>query len=97
MTQTLEGKAPGPDGFTYDFFHFFWNFIKQDVWQTVEESRKTPGVLLAFNATFITLILKEECSLTPKHFRLIALCNVIFKIITKVLANRLKTLLPMLN
>lgn len=54
------------------------------------------GVLHAFNATFITLIPKEERSLTLKSFHPIALYNVILKLITKVLANRLKPLLPRL-
>ena len=54
------------------------------------------GVLPAFNANFITLIPKEEKSLTPKAFCPIALCNVIFKLITKRIANRLEPLLPRL-
>ena len=62
----------------------------------MEESRKTLGVLPAFNDTFIALIPKEEKALTPKSFRPIALYNVIFKLITKVLANRVKPLLPKL-
>ena len=62
----------------------------------IENSRHTLGVLLAFNATFLTLIPKEKNSLHPKAFRPIALYNVIFKIITKITANRLKPLLPSL-
>jgi hypothetical protein len=96
MTQTQEGKALGPDGFTADFFHLCWNFIKEDVWKLVEESRKMLGVLPTLNSTFITLILKEKRSLTLKSFHPISLCNVILKIITKALANRLKPLLSML-
>jgi hypothetical protein len=95
MIQTLEGKALGPNGFTIDFFLFCRNFIKEDVWKIVEESHKTLGVLPAFSATFIILIPKEECSLTQKSFLPIALCNVIFKSITKVLTNRLKIILPL--
>jgi mannosylglycoprotein endo-beta-mannosidase len=44
--------------------------------------------------TFITLIQKEERATNPKQFRPISLCNVIYKIITKVIANRLKPILP---
>jgi hypothetical protein len=62
----------------------------------VEESRKTFGVFPTFNATFLTLIPKEDKALTPKSFHPIALYNVIFKLITKVLANRLKPLLSKL-
>ena len=94
MQQTPAGKAPSLDGFTAYFFHYCWHFIKTDMWQIVEESHKTLGVLLAFNATFLTLIPKEEKTITTKYFLPISLCNVIFKIITKVLANWLKPLLP---
>jgi hypothetical protein len=87
------GKAPGPDGFTTDFFHHCWDLVKKDVWEVVEESRTSGVVLPALNATFLTLIPKEERVTNPKQFRPIALCNVIYKIITKVVANRLKPIL----
>jgi hypothetical protein len=87
------GKAPGPDGFTTDFFQHCWDIVRKEVWEVVEESRTSGQVLPALNATFLTLILKEEWVTNPKQFRPIALCNVIYKIITKVIANRLKPIL----
>jgi hypothetical protein len=87
------GKAPGPDGFTTDFFHHCWDIVRKEVWEVVEESRTSGQVLSALNATFLTLIPKEERVTNPKQFRPIALCNVIYKIITKVVANRLKPIL----
>lgn len=48
------------------------------------------------NTTFIALIPREAQSQTPDKFRPIALCNVIYKIVSKVIALRLKLLLPLL-
>ena len=62
----------------------------------VEESRLKKGVLKSFNATFLTLIPKEAGAESPEKYRPIALCNVIYKIISKVIANRLNPLLPVL-
>ena len=38
MSQLKDGKASGLDGFTWNFFHFFWEKIKLEVWDLVEES-----------------------------------------------------------
>ena len=96
MKQLKEGKAPGPNGFTTTFFHKFWDLIKEEVWMVVEESRTLHWLLPSLNSTFIALIPKEENTSTPDKFCLIALCNVIYKVISKVIANRLKPLLPLL-
>ena len=94
FSQMAQGKAPGPDGFTTNFFHFFWDMIKEEVLAIEEESRSKRGVLKAFNATFLSLIPKGEGADSPDKFRPIALCNVIYKIITKVIENHLNPLLP---
>ena len=82
-----EGASLGPDGFTVNFFHHFWEMIKIDVWSIVEQSRLSSRILLSLNATFLTLIPKSEGVDTPDKFRPISLCNVIYKIITKVIAT----------
>eukprot|EP00253_Pinus_taeda_P006641 PITA_06641 len=96
MAQLKDGKAPGPDGFTSNFFHEFWDLISAEVWDLVEESRSMHWVLPSLNSTFIALVPKSEEANTPDKFRPIALCNVIYKLISKVVANRLKPLLPLL-
>jgi hypothetical protein len=90
------GKAPGPDGFIVDFSKACWEIVKYDVYRVVEDSRRTTSILKALNATMITLIPKENETKTPDRYRPIALCNVVYKIISKVIANRLKPLLPTL-
>eukprot|EP00253_Pinus_taeda_P030593 PITA_30593 len=87
-------KAPGPDGFTINFYKACWSIIKQDVWEVVEDSRRSGTILKSLNSTFLALIPKVEEAKTPDKFRPIALCNVIYKIISKVIASRLKTILP---
>ena len=94
--QMENGTAPGPDGFMVDFYQFFWDLVKEEVWEIVEESRKSKRILKTFNATFLTLIPKENGANFPEKFCQISLCNVILKIITKVIANCLKPLLPLL-
>jgi hypothetical protein len=94
VLQMEKGKALGPDGFTVDFFQCFWDLVKDEIWEVVEESRRTRQVLMAFNATFLSLIPKEHGADSPGMFRPISLCNVVLKIITKVMANRLKPLMP---
>eukprot|EP00253_Pinus_taeda_P013888 PITA_13888 len=87
-------KAPGPDGFTINFYKVCWEIVKNNIWEIVEDSRRSKTILKSLNSTFITLVPKVEEANTPEKFRPIALCNVIYKIISKVIANRLKLILP---
>lgn len=96
INHMAEGTAPGQDGFTVTFFHKFWDILKDEVLHLVESSRIDRKVLPAFNSTFITLLPKAEGANHPSKFRPISLCNVIYKIITKVIANRLKPIMNIL-
>jgi hypothetical protein len=68
--------------------------LHEEVWIVVEEFPNSGKVLPALNATFLTLIPKEERVTNPKNFIPIVLCNVIYKIISKVIALRSKPILP---
>lgn len=69
MAQLKDGKAPGSDGFIANFFHNFWEQIKKEVWELVEESRQLHQILPSLNSTFLALITKEENSSTPEKYR----------------------------
>jgi hypothetical protein len=88
------GKDPGPNGFTIEFFHYCCPMVLEEVCDLVQESKTSKNVLSSLNCTFLTLIPKEECVTNPKHFQSIALYNVIYKIITKVITLRIKPILP---
>lgn len=62
----------------------------------MEESHTLRWMYPSLNATFIALIPKVEESNTPEKYRPIALCNIIYKIVSKVIACRLKPLLPLI-
>ena len=86
-------KAPGPDGFPARFFQRNWGLIKDDIVKAVQQffiSRIMPD---GINNTTIVLIPKIKNPQTIKDFRPISLCNVIYKIISKCLVNRLRPLL----
>lgn len=90
------GKSLGPYGFTIDFFKTCWPFLKDEDHALMEDSSINKIVLNTLNSTFLTLILKKEGSYSSDHFQLIALCNVIYKIISKVLSNIINIVLPLL-
>ena len=87
VKQMAKDKAPGPDGFTTNFFHTGWDWLKEEIWALVDDSRKSESVLRALKSTFLTLIPKESGTEDPSKLRPITLCNVIYKIISKVIAN----------
>eukprot|EP00253_Pinus_taeda_P001418 PITA_01418 len=94
IKEMQNGKAPGPNGFNVDFFKFCWNIVKKDILRVVEDSRLNKTILKALNTSFNALISKQDNAQTLEKYRPIALCNVIYKVISKVVANRLKPLLP---
>eukprot|EP00253_Pinus_taeda_P009912 PITA_09912 len=96
VKQLKAGKAPGPNGFTSNFFHQFWDLIQIEVWQLVEESHALRWMYPGLNATFMALIPKTAEANKPDKYRPIALCNIIYKIGSKVIATRLKPLLPLI-
>jgi hypothetical protein len=86
-------KAPGPDGFNGLFFKKCWHIIKEDVYQLCNDFFSGNISLQAINSSFITLIPKNSNPVTPNDFRPISLLNSILKLITKLMADRLQTII----
>lgn len=83
-------KAPGPDGIPAFFFQEHWSIVKNDILNTVHAFFHLGYLSKTLNHTYITLVPKINFPDDVTHFRLISLCNVIYKVISKILVNRLK-------
>ena len=79
---------------TAGFYKKYWNVVGKVINSVVLDFLNRGADLNVINHTNVILILKKRSSSSPMDFRPISLCNVIYKIIAKVLANRLKVVLP---
>jgi hypothetical protein len=86
-------RSPGPDGWTSEFFCFFFDFLGEELLQMVEDTRITGKIAGGINSTFLVLIPKDDSPITFNDYRPISLCNLIYKIISKVISNRIKPFL----
>jgi hypothetical protein len=94
LKEMKRNASPGQDGFNVEFYLATWTWIGQDVVNLVRNFFETGIMPAHINDTHITLIPKKLVPLIPEDYRPISLCNVIYKIIAKCLANRLKPHLP---
>ena len=83
-------KSSGPDGWTVEFFIGFWDLVGPEILALVEESRRTGHISGALNTTFIALIPKVSKTTSYNDFRPISLCNFLYKIVSKIIAERMK-------
>ena len=94
IKQMVPLKAPSPNGMPYIFYQNYWELLGEDVTSFVLYFLNFASLPANLNHTFITLIPKVKNPKFVSEFRPISLCNVLYKIFSKVLANRLKKILP---
>ena len=86
-------KSLGPDGWSVEFFTFFFDLMGGDLLEMVEDTRKKGNLCGGLNSTFLALIPKANKPVSFDDFRPISLCNLVYKVISKVIANRIKPIL----
>nr|GEV40628.1 putative RNA-directed DNA polymerase, eukaryota, reverse transcriptase zinc-binding domain protein [Tanacetum cinerariifolium] len=82
-------KAPGSDGFTFGFYRRFWYLIDNDVYAAVKHFFIPGEIPKGCNSSFIALIPNISDANLVKDFHPISLIGSLYKIIAKILANRL--------
>lgn len=87
-------KSPGPDGFYSEFFRATWAITRGDFVHAVQLFFDKGFLPKGINSTILTLIPKKDEATFMKDYRPISCCNVIYKVISNILASHLKKLLP---
>ena len=90
MKSFKRDKCPGPDDWTVEFLIPFFDLIKSDLLRMVEGTKMSSSINHKISSTHIALIPKKGDAESFMDFRPISLCNISFKIISKIIAERIK-------
>ncbi|XP_028052004.1 uncharacterized protein LOC114256537 [Camellia sinensis] len=95
VIKTCNGnKALGPDGFNMAFFKKCWKIVKFDVLHFMREFHQNASLVGGIISSFIVLIPKNDSPSCLEEYRLISLIGSMYKILAKVLSNRMKQVMP---
>ncbi|XP_068479065.1 uncharacterized protein [Phaseolus vulgaris] len=87
-------KSPGPYGYNFNFIKKSWDVIKSDIVAVVAQFHDSSSIPKGCNASFIALVPKVSDPLKLDQYRPITLVSALYKIISKVLSCRIKSVLP---
>ena len=86
-------KSPGPDGWTIEFILAGYDSMGPELLLLVEETRKNGVLHPPLNSTFLTLIPKKDSPESLEDYKPISLCNITYKVVTKIIAQRFRKVL----
>ncbi|CAN1746948.1 LINE-1 retrotransposable element ORF2 protein [Linum perenne] len=87
-------KSPGPDGFNPGFYQAWWPKLGTELFTTCARWLETSSIPRDVNTTNVVLIPKTDKPESMRDLRPISLCNVAYRILAKILANRLREVIP---
>ncbi|KAL0455459.1 UNVERIFIED_CONTAM: LINE-1 reverse transcriptase [Sesamum latifolium] len=88
----VEDKAPGPDGYSTGFFKAARSVMGNELTDAIQDFFIS-GKMLKVNATVLSLIPKVANPTTVAEFRPISCCNVLYKTITKIIVQRMQSVM----
>ena len=94
LKQMKPNKTPGCDGLPCEFYKVFWLKLKDIMWQAIHKSKERGYLYRSARRGVISLIPKKDKDpMNIKNWRPLTLLNVDHKMLTKAIANRMKTVL----
>lgn len=91
VSNLSKGKSPSPDGFTGEFYFNLWYKIKLDFLAFMNRFHSNPNIPKSWGPTHLIFIPKHQSPTSIKDYRPMSLYNVSYRILSKVIADRLKT------
>nr|KYP44154.1 Transposon TX1 uncharacterized [Cajanus cajan] len=83
-------KALGPNGFQPIFYKMYWSVVREDVWRLVANAFRTSHFDERIVVALLVLIPKIDHPVRINKFQRISLCNVVHKLISKVIVASLQ-------
>ncbi|GKV26314.1 hypothetical protein SLEP1_g35645 [Rubroshorea leprosula] len=90
VSSCASDKALGPDGFNFHFIKSIWETIEGDIINFLNEFHQNGRLVCGLNVSYITLVPKKKNPTTLQEYRPITMVGCLYKILAKILSNRLK-------